>query len=194
MPRPSRSFRVALLAGFCWSAAGPAAWAAPRATPPLARLQRLEVVQMFAAILKGAPMGPGAGWFHPAQSRYGWKWLAGRFDADRDGSIRREEFTGPPEFFERLDRNRDGRLTAEDLDWSPQSQQARQTAQAEALFRRAAAAQAGRLSADEWRALFRRAAGGKDHLPPDDLRALLFPPPPGHPEEMPGRLTLLLGL
>ena len=41
------------------------------------------------------------GWFHPAQSRYGWRWLADRYDADHDGTITRQEFAGPDELFRR---------------------------------------------------------------------------------------------
>ena len=32
---------------------------------------------MLAAILSGSQMGPGDGWFGPAQTRYTWEWLAG---------------------------------------------------------------------------------------------------------------------
>ncbi len=169
-------------------------------------LGHIEAVEMFTAILRGEPVGPGAGWFHPAQSRYDWKWLADRMDADHDGAVTPDEFTGPKELFDRLDRNRDGRLTAEDFDWSDASPYWRQTAAARMLLRRADADGDGKLSAEEWQSLFRQAAKGKDKLTADDLRALLFPPPlpslpprvgegkgGGPPPGMPSRLTLLRG-
>ena len=77
-----------------------------------------EIAEMIAAIAGGAPMGPGEGWFHQGQSRYGWQWLAAKYDLNRDGRISRQEFAGPAELFGRLDRNGDGFLTASDFDWS----------------------------------------------------------------------------
>jgi hypothetical protein len=73
---------------------------------------------MIDAILTGR-MGPTEGWFGPSQGRLGWPWLAARLDADGDGRVTREEFTGPDELFDRLDRDGDGVLTAADFDWSP---------------------------------------------------------------------------
>jgi Ca2+-binding EF-hand superfamily protein len=82
-------------------------------------LVRREFTDMLLAVLSGSRMGPGDGWFHPGQNRYGWKWLAERFDADHDGRITPGEFRGPLELFKRLDRNHDGVITAADLNWSP---------------------------------------------------------------------------
>src|SRR5262249_18281907 len=103
-----------LLHGEVAFAAGP-----PRSKPP-------EALQMLAAILKG-DLGPDSGWFHPSQSRYDWKWLVRRMDANRDGVITREEFTGPATLFEMLDRDGDGRLTRADFDHSPRSRLAQQS-------------------------------------------------------------------
>jgi hypothetical protein len=77
---------------------------------------RSESVAMLDAMFTGK-MGMHQGWFHPGQSRLGWKWLAERMDADRNGQITRAEFRGPAAFFDRLDRDQDGVLTAADFDW-----------------------------------------------------------------------------
>ena len=191
--------RLAALAVVALAACG--ASAKQPAVPPslsaaLDAVSHMESVEMFSAIVRGDPIGPGAGWFHPAQSRYDWKWLAGRMDADHDGAVTPDEFTGPKELFDRLDRDRDGRLTADDFDWSDASPYWRQTATARMLLRRADADGDGKLSAEEWQTLFRQAAMGKDKVTADDLRALLFPPQPrmsGPPPGMPSRLTLLRG-
>jgi hypothetical protein len=47
--------------------------------------------------------------------------LASRAGSNPQDAIRREQFSGPSEFFDRLDRNRDGLLTSNDFDWSPQN-------------------------------------------------------------------------
>jgi hypothetical protein len=166
-------------------------------TPSAVRqLGEREGVQMLLSILSGEMPDAGTGWFHPAQSLYDWKWLAGRWDSNRDGVITRDEFNGPKELFDRLDRNRDGKITPDDLDWSGQSPYWREANLANRLFRRADANANGRVTAEEWQALFKKTAGDKDVLTPEDLRLLLFPPPspPPPPSEMPSRLTLLHGL
>src|SRR5262245_8043824 len=57
----------------------------------------------------------GGGWYRPSQSRYDWRWLGQRLDAD--GPIPFKDFPGPREWFEALDKNRDGLLTKEDFEW-----------------------------------------------------------------------------
>jgi hypothetical protein len=205
-----RSFAPAVLATLLLPGLAPAA-GAPRPRPrapdaPLwvrlipPALRKVEAVQMTVSILRREPMRVGAGWFHPSRSSYDWKWLAGRMDADRDGVITRREFKGPAELFDRLDRDGDGRLTPADFDWSERSPWVRQSRAAGMLFRRADVDTNGRISAAEWQALFKKAARGKDHLTPEDLRALLYPPPPPRrpgkrPEAgMPPRWLLLAGL
>src|SRR5207247_3909940 len=72
-----------------------------------------EIVEMGWALATGGDLEGGVGWFHPGQSRYGWDWLEARYDTDHDGTITREEFKGPADLFDRLDRDGDGVLTAE---------------------------------------------------------------------------------
>src|SRR5688572_15456806 len=96
-----------LLAAVLLAPAAPARAAGPPAARPD------EASQMLLAILLDLPQGIGTGWFRPSETAYGWKWLASRFDADRDGAVTREEFRGPP--FDRLDRDYDGRLTRADF-------------------------------------------------------------------------------
>src|SRR5262249_13243681 len=89
-------------------------------------VRQTEFGQMLSAVLSGSTMGSGDGWFKPRQGRFGWKWLAERYDADHDGRITRQEFTAPKELFDRLDRDRNGVLTESDLDWSDNSTYLRQ--------------------------------------------------------------------
>src|SRR5262249_54721090 len=88
----------------------------------LAGVKDLEFTRMLTHILeKGADMRPGDGWFKPSESRYGWKWFADRHGQKPDGRITVKDFKGPSEMFRRLDRDRDGVLTAADFDWSDKS-------------------------------------------------------------------------
>lgn len=153
-----------------------------------------EAAEMLWCILTDRPMSLGAGWFHLSQSRYGWAWLAERFDADKDKMITRKEFHEQAVFFDRLDRNHDGVLTAVDFDWSDQSPLGFQEGIATRLFRMGDADTNGRVSKEEWQALFSRKAKGKDFLTSEDLRDLLFPPsyrpPQGGGSAMPFFLPL----
>ena len=190
--------RLALLTVLFCPCAALAAEPAPQRHDFLSSVRRLEFVEMLSAVVTGEEIGPGAGWFHPAQSLYTWKSLAERMDADHDGAITPEEFTGPRELFDRLDRDGDGRLTAADFDWSDESPYWRQAGMVKQLLRRADADKDGKLTEKEWQSLFQQAAKGKDKLTADDLRFLLFPPqskrPPGPPPGIPSKATLLLGL
>lgn len=94
-----------------------------------------EIVEMLWALARGSKMAPGEGWFHAGQSRYSWDWLAARFDTDKNGRITREEFQGPGELFDRLDRDGDGVLTKEDFDWSDRSPFLRQIVATSQWFR-----------------------------------------------------------
>jgi hypothetical protein len=152
----------------------------------LAKVKPPEIFEMLAPIIKGddlSDMGPGDGWFHPGQSRYGWEWLAARHHIAKDGTISRKEFKGPTDLFERLDRDGDGVLSADDFNWSESSPFFRQQMITRQCFRLFDADSNGRISRKEWEAFFARAARGKDHLTPEDLRAALFPPTPRQSSE-----------
>ena len=156
---------------------------------------------MISAVLAGSQMGPGDGWFHSSQLHYGWEWLARKYDSNQDGVIAQDEFDGPAELFERLDRDGDGDLKADDFDWSDRSPFLRQQGLANQLFARIDSSSNGRISAEEWKKAFEKLAADKGYLSREDLRAALFPPPP-KPELMlammkkegPSRTTLLKGI
>jgi Ca2+-binding EF-hand superfamily protein len=176
-----------------------------RAVPAKSNAKPAEITEMLWAIAGGSQMGPGEGWFHPGQSRYGWQWLVDRFDADHDGIITREEFTGPAHVFDRLDANRDGVLTEADFDWSQNSPLSRQASMAAAWFYTIDRDSNGRISKEEWDSFYDRMAKGKGYVSREDLRDA-FPsappakppqsktPPPKAPPDEPSPLTFLLGL
>jgi hypothetical protein len=191
-----------------------AAAAPPKQTPPreylpptLSWLRQVEAMQMLGAIVSGTPPSSGnVGWFHPGQSRYGRKWLVQRMDKDGDGIVGKAEFTGAAEWFDRLDRDHDGRLTAADFDWSDDAPLNRQMRIVHAFFGRIDADHDEKITSAEWQAAFKQMAKGKDSLSREELHALLFPPPPARSSPqakerskkarggMPSPLTLLTGL
>jgi hypothetical protein len=156
----------------------------------VASLRRLEIVEMLLAITRGSKMGPGQGWFHPGQARYGWKWLASRMDANGDGKIERREFRGPAALFDRLDRDGDGVLTPSDFDWSTA---ASPSPPSDLFFYLLDANSNGRVSRAEWEAFFTRVSKGKGYLTPDDLRQAFLMPPMGK-QAGPSPVVLLKGL
>ncbi len=159
-------------------------------TPP-------EAVRMLAAVLRGSRMGPGEGWFGPAQTRYTWEWLAKRCGVDpAKGAITRKQFPGSDAWFTRLDRDKDGTITPDDLDWSERNPYVQIARMVDRLFGKLNAAGDGRLTKDELMQFFAKAAQGKDYLTPDDFRdALLrgvFARP--KPTDMPSQAVLIRGL
>jgi hypothetical protein len=136
-----------------------------------------EAAEMFWAIFTGK-MGPGEAWWHPSQTRYDWNWLASQYDRNKDKAVTRDELPAAGPLFQRLDRNGDGAITAEEFDWSERSPIARQEMIPTFWLRMYDANGNGRLSEEEWQAVFKRAAKGKDHLTIEDLREAFPTSPP----------------
>ncbi|HWB08472.1 MAG TPA: hypothetical protein VG826_04585 [Pirellulales bacterium] len=157
-------------------------------------VQRVEIVEMLWALAHGQPPDVGKGWFHDGQSRYGWPWLADRYDADGDGEISSDEF--PPtvrDLLAKLDRDEDGKIKPNDFDWSTKSPYVQQMAQTRRLFSPIDADRNGRVTKDEWREFFERAAVDADSITPADLQAALFPPQPAQPDDDPSPLDFVRG-
>lgn len=133
-----------------------------------------EAARMLMAILQGARMAPGEGWFGPGQSRYSWHWLADAHDASDTAEIVKDQFRGNPLWFERLDRNRDGRIVAADLDWSDANGYVQEYLFTNDILQQVDKQRDGRLTRDEWLALFEQAAGERAHATTADLAELLL--------------------
>jgi hypothetical protein len=161
----------------------------------LSQVKDCEFAQMVTAVLGGSQMGPGDGWFHPSLTRYGWKWLAERHHIAEDGAIPSGDFQGDEESFQRLDRNGDGTIKADDFDWSNDSPYVRQMSQSSQWFRGIDGSSNGRITRDEWDQYFDRVGGIKGFVTPEDLHAAVVPPPPrGDASQGPSKLVLLKGL
>jgi len=156
-----------------------------------------EAVRMLLAILRGSQLGPGEGWFGPADSRYSWMWLANYCGVDpTKGAIPRGSFRGPENWFARLDRNKDGTLTPDDLDWSDRNPYVQMSYMANRLFRKLNAAGNGHLTKDELLRFFEKASQGKEHLSSDDFRDALLGGMSGgfQPGDEPSPAVLIRGL
>src|SRR5258708_33702768 len=122
-------------------------------TPP-------ESVRMLLAIARGSRLGPGEGWFGPADARYSWKWLAERNGVSEAEAIPADKFQGTELWFSRLDRNKDGRISPDDLDWSDRNPWIQQAYLVNRLFRRMETSGDGKLTREEWSAFFDAAGQG----------------------------------
>jgi hypothetical protein len=158
---------------------------------------RPEAVKMLIAILRGDWMTGAGGWFGPAESRFDWKWLAEQHGIDPvKGGITKEKFRGSAPLFARLDRDGDGRITADDFDWSDKNPFVIQSGLATRFFRRMNPRGDGKLTKEDMEAFFNRVANGKDHITPDDLKAALLASGPGGfiPGDAPTTEILVRGL
>ena len=157
--------------------------------------QRGEFLQMWDAIVSNGPLDGNSGWFKPAVRRYTWERIK-KLDKNRDGRITAVEFGAAADLFKALDRDGDGLITADDLDWSDNSKYARQMGIAQQLLHQGDNNGNKKLSKEEWKSLFDSVAKGKTELSADDLRKLLFPPPQSHGGGggMPPKQVLLYGL
>jgi hypothetical protein len=128
---------------------------------------------MAVAILKGEAMDTRKGWWRPARHRLGWDWLRGRFDANLDGWLDRAELPEAGKYFERLDFNSDGVISAPDFEPARDAF----SGGARSLFRKLDRDSNGRVSRDELNRFFDRADGEKlGFLTPEDLGKALSDP------------------
>jgi hypothetical protein len=133
-----------------------------------------ESVRLLMSIAATGTMGNTEGWFGPARTRYTWQWLLQLHGAGATKGITRAQFRGPPEWFARLDRDKNGTITADDLDWSDQSAYQQRAALAARLFRHMNTSGDGKLTEHEWLAFFKKAAKDKGQLSADELRDALL--------------------
>ena len=155
-----------------------------------------ESVRMLIDIARGSQMGPGEGWFGPGSSKYSWGWLAERMGHPDAEQLTGEQISGPAHWLARLDRNRDGEVTADDLDWSDRNAWVQRAGMINRFFRRMDPNMDGVLTEAEWGAFYRKLAGERDGIEPDDLvNALLAGVGGGFsPGDEPSRNVLLRGL
>jgi hypothetical protein len=158
---------------------------------------RPESVRMLIAILRGSQLDGSDGWFGPAENRFTWAWLAEKCGLDEKAKeIPKDQFPGPAALFDTLDRDGDGKIAPDDLDWSDRSPYVRQANMLNRIFRRLDRSGDGRLSREELDEFFKHLAGDKDHFTADDLRRAMIPRGPAGfgPGDGPSIPVLVRGL
>ncbi|MEX2174582.1 MAG: deiodinase family protein [Pirellulaceae bacterium] len=129
-----------------------------------------------AAPAPEAASAPRQDWVRTGHSRFGWKWLAEHYDQDDDGSVAQQELPVSPDVFSRLDRTWGGKLSAADFEWSKEDPLTRQKETTFALFKSVDASSDGRISSEEFQAVFAKVAGGKQYLNEEELERLIYLP------------------
>ena len=131
--------------------------------------------QLIGVFTDPSPGHPAHGWYREGRSRFGWDWLAKRFDIDHDGTINRKEFDSGKrrEGWPALDRDRNGTLTADDFDWSESSKWQTDLRSATDRFFEMDSDTDGRISPAEWQDFYATVSREKDYISVDDLHAFL---------------------
>ena len=142
---------------------------------------RPEWGDMAVSILKGEAMDTRKGWWRPARQRYGWEWLRSRFDSNADGRIQRSELPEAERYFDRVDDNLDGVISAADFDGQRDGQS---EGRARSFFRTLDSDSNGRVSRGELSKFFDRADREQlGFLTPEDLEVALSEPDPSRAKE-----------
>jgi hypothetical protein len=141
--------------------------------------RRPAEAEQLKTLLFGSLGDRRSGWYDAGRSRYDWAWMTARFDANRDGQVVRNEFPGSDLTWSRIDRDADGLITADDMDWSPSSDWARQEFKTWKLFLAMDADGDGELTSGEWAGFFDRSNSAHGTVDINAFRALLDPPSGG---------------
>src|SRR5262249_16388311 len=100
-------------------------------------------------------------------------------------------------WFKLLDRNKDGAITATDLDWSDRNPEVQMMQMANRVFRKLNTAGNGKLSKEDLAKFFEQTAKGKEFLTPEDFTDAMLAGMPGGgflPGDAPTRAMLVNGL
>jgi hypothetical protein len=155
-----------------------------------------DAVRMLIAILRNNFAGGDSGWFGPADSRYTYAWLARECGIESAKGIPRDKFRGSDAWFKLLDRNKDGVITANDLDWSDRNPDVQMMQTTSRIFRKLNAGGNGKLTKEELLKFFELAAKGKDHITSEEFRDAFMGGTSGGflPGDAPTRAMLIRGL
>ncbi len=158
---------------------------------------RSESVRMFLSIARGGTMDSDAGWFGPALSMFDFGALSKRWGEPTEGGFAVDALRDPKDLLDRLDRNKDGRITASDFDWSDENPWVQQSYMVNRYFRRMDGGGDGQLTVAEFEEFFDKARGENESLSFEAFRDALIGGGPGggfRPGDAPTIDVLLKGL
>lgn len=155
-----------------------------------------EAVRMYLVIARGGQMDGSEGWFGPADTRFTWEWLCERQGNQPDEPITKEQFNGPESIFASLDRDKDGRVSPMDLDWSSDNPWVQQSYMINRMFRRMDPSGDGRMTKEEWDGFFARVSKDDESFRFEQMRDVLLGGTSGgfNPGDAPTKEILLKGL
>jgi hypothetical protein len=133
-----------------------------------------EAVRMLLTIARGSNTGPEDGWYGPGKWKYSYDWLLTAHAKQKGTYLADDDFRGLPHWLARIDRNHDGQVTPEDLDWSDRNPWVQQASTINRILRRMDPDADGFIAEGEWNSFFRRVAQGQDAVHPDDLIDVLL--------------------
>ncbi|MFO1064949.1 MAG: deiodinase family protein [Pirellulales bacterium] len=150
---------------------------------------------MLDSIVSEPDLGDHNGWFAAsrARSRFDWDAAARRFDKNKDNRIEASEFDGSRADFTAADRNNDGVITESDFNWDDPDSPAMETAAR--LFGMADGDSNGKVTREEFGALFDRLKQDSDYLSVDELiRSLTSNPNASKPPAPLDRSMMVMSL
>ncbi len=155
-----------------------------------------EAVRMYLVIVAGGRMSDSSGWFGPAENRFTWQWLVDQHGSSLEKPIPAKAFKGSKECFSILDRDGDGRISADDLDWAADNPWVQQSYMINRIFRKIESSGDGQMTREEWNNYFTDIANGNDSLRTEQLRDAWLGKSSSSfsPGDAPNKDTLIRGL
>lgn len=155
-----------------------------------------EAVRMYLVIAAGGRMSDSSGWFGPADNRFTWQWLANQHGSSVEKPISMEAFKGAKDCFSVLDRDGNGVISKDDLDWAADNPWVKQSYMINRIFRKIESSGDGLMTQQEWNSYFIRIADGAESLRTEQLRDAWLGKPSSSfsPGDAPRKEMLIRGL
>ncbi|APZ90506.1 deiodinase family protein [Fuerstiella marisgermanici] len=155
-----------------------------------------EAVRMYLVIAAGGRMSDSNGWFGPADNRFTWQWLADLHGSSAQKPIPKKAFKGPKDCFAILDRDGNGLISEDDLDWASDNAWVKQSYMINRIFRKIESSGDGLMTQQEWNSYFTHIANDAESIRTEQLRDAWLGKPSSSfsPGDAPRKDMLIRGL